>query len=399
MHQRPVTLIFPLLLVFYEIATYLSNDMYLPALPAMMKDLGLTAQHAQFTLTTWFIGSASMPMLVGALADRWGRKPILLAGGVIYILSTVICAMTTSVSVLLFARFIQGGMVPFMMVPGYAVIHESYEQKDAVRLLALMGSISVLAPALGPLLGSIVLYFLNWEWIFWLIALWALIAILLLSKWMPETLPAEKREPIHLSLLFKKYGQLCTNKRFMLLMCVLGFIFAGFIAWITAGPLLIIDSFHYSAVTFGLIQAGVFAVYIFANRWVKHLLEKIGMGSLILAGLFVTLSGGVFMLLFALIFPFSLYAFIMSMMIYSFGSGLCFAPLNRLVIEASEVTMGVRVSFFTVMLTSFAALGSGMASLFFDGSLLSLALLISTVIVLAGFFRWLTRSKTAMSMT
>src|SRR5579883_2704724 len=73
--------IFPLLLVLYEISTYLSNDMYLPALPQMMADLGLSAKEAQLTLTTWFLGEASMPLIMGIISDRLGRRPVLLMGG------------------------------------------------------------------------------------------------------------------------------------------------------------------------------------------------------------------------------------------------------------------------------------------------------------------------------
>ena len=397
MTHRNAPLIFPFLLVFYEIATYLSNDMYLPGLPEMMQDLGLTIHGAQLTLTTWFLGSASMPLIMGAISDRFGRRPVLLLGGVIYILTTIICAITNNTDILLVARFIEGGMIASMMVPGYACIHEIYEKREAIRLLATMGSISVLAPALGPLLGSIVLYFSNWRGIFWVIVLWAAIAILLLYKWMPETLPPEKRQSLHLMQLAKSYFRILRNKQFMLLMTVLGFIFAGFITWITAGPLLIIETFHQSALVFGIVQAIVFAAYIFGNRWVKYLLDRLGIYRLIKTGLMITLLGGLSLFIFTFYFPNSLVAFLIGMIIYSFGSALCFSPLNRSVIEASDEAMGVRVAFFTVLLTSFAALGSGMSSWFFDGSIRSLAYMISLAIVIACFFMWLA-SKTSMEL-
>src|SRR5262245_26554719 len=116
--------LFPLLLVLYEISMYLSNDMYLPALPDMMKELDLSIQQAQLTLTTWFVRTASLPLVMGVVSDRYGRRSVLLCGGVIYILMSIVCAMTTNVHTLLIARFIQGATVPSMMVAGYACIHE-----------------------------------------------------------------------------------------------------------------------------------------------------------------------------------------------------------------------------------------------------------------------------------
>lgn len=383
MIKQPNLLLFPLLLVFYEIATYLSNDMYLPALPQMMSELRLTTEQAQYTLTTWFLGQASMPLFMGFASDRYGRKPVLLLGGIIYVLATILCAVAVDVHTLLLGRFIEGCMVASMLVSGYACIHELYEKKEAIKILALMGSISVLAPAFGPLFGGFVLYFTNWRGIFWVITGWAIIAVILLAKIMPETHPKEKRQPLPLSMLFSQYFSVLTNVKFMLLMSVLGLIFAGWIVWIAAGSLLIIENFHYSAIAFGWIQAVIFAVYIFGNQMVKYLLDWLGVNRLIYLGLIITLSGGLLLLVMALVFPYSLYPFLGAMMIYSLGSAFCFSPLNRMIIETSDEPMGIRVALFTVFLTSFAALGSALSGLFFDGSLASLGYLIFATIVIA----------------
>lgn len=371
------TNLIPLMLVFYEIATYLSNDMYLPALPQMMQDLNLTLSQAQLTLTFWFLGSASTPLVMGIISDRYGRRPVLLWGGVIYIIATLVCALTHNVYLFLGARVIEGGMIASALVAGYACVHELYEQKEAIRVLAFMGSVVIIAPALGPLFGSMVLYFVSWRGIFWLIALWTFVALLFLYKWMPETLPIEKRHPINVPQILGQYKRVLTNKKFMFYMCVLGFNFCGFIAWITAGPLLVIINFQYSALIFGLIQAGVFAGFILGNRMVKYLIEMISIVMLIQLGVWITLCGGLSQFFFAYLFPEYLSLFIISMTLYSFGSALCFASLNRTIIEASDEPMGIRVALFSVFLTSFAVLGSAIASFFFVGSIISLASIIT----------------------
>lgn len=375
--------LFPFFLVFYEIGTYLSNDMYLPALPNMMQDLSLNSAQAQFTLTMWFIGQAILPLLIGVMSDRLGRRPILLGGGIIYILATILCAVSHDVNTLLLGRLIEGSMVATMLVPGYAAIHELYEQNEAIKILALMSSISVLAPALGPLFGSVVLLISSWRGIFWVIALWCLIAIFYLWKLMPETQPKEKREPIQLPRLVKSYFSVVTNSSFMLLMFVTGFIFAGWIAWISAGALLIIEKFHYSALAFGIIQAVLFAVYILGNHLVKYLVDKLGAIRLIRLGLMITLAGGILVLITSIIFPNTLYPFLAAMLLYSLGSSLCFSPLNRLIIESSNEPMGIRVATFTVFFSGFAAFGSAMAGLFFIGSIASLAYLIAGAIIIS----------------
>jgi DHA1 family multidrug/chloramphenicol efflux transport protein-like MFS transporter len=371
LHNKNI--LFPILLVLYEIATYLSNDMYLPALPDMMKELDLSTKQAQWTLTSWFMGAASLPLLMGVISDRFGRRPILLWGGMLYIIATVICALAHDPYTLLIVRFIEGAAIPSMMVAGYACIHELYEQKEAVKILALMGSITVLAPAVGPLLGSFILYFASWRGIFWFIAIWSTISILLLAKWMPETHPIEKRQPIHWGSLLKQYFNVITNKRFMLLMFVQGFIFAGFIAWISAGPLLVIETFDYSPLIFGVIQLLIFSAYIASNHCVKHLVEAIGISRLIQLGLGIALAGGFFIFLFAYYLPSHLFLFLIPMTLYSIGSALCFAPLNLSIIDSSDEPMGTRMALFTAMWQGFAGLGSLVASVFFNGTIASIA--------------------------
>ncbi|MBV9575444.1 MAG: multidrug effflux MFS transporter [Gammaproteobacteria bacterium] len=393
MSQKKPSLLFPLLLVLYEIATYLSNDMYLPALPQLMRELNLTQQQAQLTLTTWFAGQASLPLIMGVISDRYGRKPVLLISGIIYIIATVICALTTHFYVLMIARAVEGGMVAAMLVCGYACIHELYEQKDAIRILAMMGSIVVLAPALGPLAGSIVLYFTNWRGIFWLIAFLAFLSIALLAKFMPETHPLEKRSPLHWAMLFKRYGRIISHTTFMQLMMVLGFIFGGWITWITAGPLLIIENFHHTPLSFGLIQAAIFSVYILGNRCIKYLLTAMEVNMIIRLGLIISLIGGLLALVLSLIFPAQLSPFLGGMAVYSFGSALCFAPLNRLIIESSTESMGAKVAMFTVFLTLFAVLGSISSSIFFNGSVISLACLISSAILISSLLKMIPTFK------
>lgn len=383
MRSTVLPLLYPLLVVIYEVMVYLSNDMYLPALPVMMKDLTLTQQQVQLTLTAWFLGSAIMPFLAGAFSDRFGRRAVLLWGGVIYVASNVLAATTSQIHILLLVRAIQGAMVATMLVPGYAVIHELYEQKDAIRILAIMGSIAVLAPAFGPLLGGVVLYFSSWRAIFWVIALGALLCILLLMKWMPETYPVTKRQPIELVALTKQYWRLLINKQFMVLMIVLSCIFAGFLAWITAGPLLVIVSYQKTAMIFGLIQAVIFIAYILGCHLVKYFLLWFPVRKIIWLGLIVAAVGGIIIFSLAYFYPHALLFFVLAMMIYAFGSAICFSPLNRLIIDASSEPMGVRMAFFIVCLQGSAVLGSGIASIVFDGSIMSLAAIVAFASIIA----------------
>lgn len=381
--------IFPFLLVFYEIGAYLSNDMYLPALPTIMTEMGITQHEAQLTLTLWFLGSASMQLIVGPLADRFGRRPIVMISGVIYIITNCICASTTDLTMLLIARFIQGVSVSAVIVAGYASIHELYDQTRAIRLLATMNSITILAPAFGPLVGSFLLKFMDWRWLFWIIAVWAVIATLCLAKWMPESLAREKRHPIQLKTISKSYFAIFTNWRFTMLMLSFGFTFCGFIAWLTAGPFIVVDEFHKTALEFGIFQTIVFAFYMSANHGVKKLMRLISIPKLIYLGLLITLLGGIISIVLTKLFPDFLLGLIIGMSIFSLGSGFSFAPLNRIGIEASKEPMGMRMAVASTYMTVFGVFGSILGSVFYTGSMVSLAYVLVLVSILAPIFKLL----------
>lgn len=380
-------LIFPLLLVLYEICAYLSNDMYLPALPNIMADLQTTEEKAQLTLTYWFLGSASMQLVLGPVSDRYGRRPVLLISGFIYILTNIICALTTDISVLLFIRFTQGIMTSAVVVAGYASIHELYDQTNAIRILALMGSIIIIAPAFGPLIGSIILQFVNWRWIFWIIAILSSMVLLCLIKWMPESHPRENRQPTNLRSLIKSYYSIISNWKFSSLSLAFGFTFCGFIAWLTAGPFIVVNEFKHSVVTFGVLQTIVFACYITSNNLVKKYMEKYGINKLIHIGLFITLLGGVIAAIMSVTFPNFLTGLIIGMAIFSFGSGFCFAPLSRLAIEASPEPMGMRMAVFSTFMTGAGVIGSLLGSVFYNGTISSLGYVLASVSLMAVIFK------------
>ena len=357
--------------------------MYLPALPNIMTDLNVSHEEAQTTLTFWFLGSASMQLIMGPLSDRYGRRPILLISGFIYILTNVMCAITTDINILLAVRFIQGVTVSAVIVAGYASIHELYDQSHAIRILAVMGSITIIAPAFGPLIGGAILNYVNWRWIFWIIAIMATISIASLTKWMPESLPPKDRHPINLKFLGKNYFAILSNWRFTGVSLTFCFSFCGFIAWLTAGPFIIVDEFNLSVLMFGIYQAIIFSCYVFTNFLINKLIDKYPVNHFILVGLVITLSGGVYAAISAVLFPNYLLGLIIGMMIFSFGSGLTFAPLNRLTIESSPEPMGIRMAMMSTYMTVFGVVGSILGSVFYNGTLASLGFVLASVSSLA----------------
>lgn len=290
------------------------------------------------------------------------------------------CALAPSYHVLLIARFIQGSGVCFIAVPGYASIHETFSHREAIKYLAIMGSITVLAPALGPLLGSVVLTKLSWRWIFGFIFLWAMLAVSLLILFMPETLPVGKRHSLNLSLILQNYRKILANYRFMALVTVFGLLFCGFITWIAAGPFIVIDHFKYTPLMFGVFQTLIFSCYIVANNLVRRLIRRTAGKKLIELGLGICFAVGILSVPLAFKFPNFLYGIILVYMIYGLGSGFAFAPLNRMTVESSDAPMGSKMAIFSTFMSGFATLASILVGVFYNGTLMSLALILAIVI-------------------
>jgi Bcr/CflA subfamily drug resistance transporter len=383
-------ILFPLLLVFYEMATYLTNDAYLPALPAMVNDLAISQHLAQLTLTTWFAGSASMQLILGPVSDRYGRRPVLFIGGIIFVLSTIVCAATSNIGVLLFFRFFQGATVTSMIVAGYTTIHELFDHAKAIATLAWMFSITVLAPAFGPLFGAVILHFASWRWIFWLLALWGGVVLLFLFFKMPETNIRGKDSVMNLKQILKQYKNILLNLNYMRASLSFCFLFGALIAWIAAGPFLIITTFHRSTFEFGLLQVLVFGSYIAGTRFVKPMLKKYSTAFLIRVSLSIAVTGGALSLL-TLYYSQSLSVIIIALMLIAGGTGFASPLLNRTAMESSQEPMGSRMAMYSTLMGLFCIVGSGLISAFYDGTLVAFAAILFVFTLIAFLLKGLNR--------
>lgn len=389
--------LFPVLLVAYEICCYLSNDMYLPALPEMADALQLTHHTAQLTLTSWFLGATSIQLLLGPISDRYGRRPILLLGGLVYIATNIICATTTNIHYLLITRFIQGSCVCSVVVAGYAAIHELYEQREAVQILALMGSIVVLAPAFGPLGGSVILQFASWRAIFWFIGILSAILILSLYVFMPETRPRHTSQPLSLSKLASDYYAIMTNKGFAYNTFAFCFLFIGTIGWIAMGSFLSIDAFSYSPMAFALFQVIIFSGFILGSHMVKYGIVWWGISKMIVVGLSIGLCGALASMITSWMLPHHFFLFILTLTVFTSGTALAFGALSRIAIEACQEPMGARMAIFSTMMSGAATVSSMISGALYNGTTLTLAMIIMASCVLACCMRASAHERTSVS--
>jgi Bcr/CflA subfamily drug resistance transporter len=385
------SILFPAALVFYEIVTYLSNDMYLPSLPQISRDMQISQDLAEYTLLFWFLGSASMQLFMGPLSDRYGRKIVLMSGGIFYIIASFTCAVTPNIYLFLIARFIQGSSVCSMVVAGYAAIHESYDTTQAIKIIAMMGSVSILAPAFGPLLGAVILTFLDWRAIFYVLGISSLIAMLFLGKVMPETNPV--RVPIHFKDILTDFVSIAKRKQFLHYMLPYCLLFLSFICWIVESPFVIIEAHHKTPMEYGYIQLAVFGAFIAGAQIVHLCAEKVSPNRLINIGMSIALAAVLLLVIVSSFNNEAYYSLIVLLMVFSMGAAIAFGPLNRCAIDACIEPMGRRMSIFSTYMNSFGVAGTVLVTLFNDKTMANLSLMIAGGVIFAFITFHLTKGK------
>jgi Bcr/CflA subfamily drug resistance transporter len=373
---------FPIFLILYEFCTNMSNDMYLPALPQIAEDFSAAINLAQLTLTAWLAGDGAVQLFVGPLSDRFGRRPILFGGGFLFLLSTLGCSLAPSIEILIAARFIQGIGVCTMMVAGYASIHDLYEDKQAIHILAWMGSAAVIAPAIGPIFGSLILTLAGWRTIFYLLFFLAAFALIFLWFIMPESTLSYSKRALNIKNLIHSYRRILLNRTFMAAGLSFSLMYSSLFGWITVSPFLLMTFLHVTPLQFGWLQLSIFGAYIVGAQMVKPLLEKIGQEKLILFGLSLASLSGVLLICLSIFYTNKIFSFVLPMVGIALGFGFASAPLNRTTLTATTERKGAAIAIFYMTMTGLGILISLLLSLP-NKNAISIAGVIATSVFLA----------------
>jgi len=266
-----------LLAVLGSLAAYgpMSIDMYLPGLPSLTAEFATGAAEVQLTLSTFLLGFAVAHLAHGPLSDRFGRRPVLVGGIVIYVVASLGCALASDITALTMLRFVQavGGAVGPVL--SRAIVRDLFERTEAARMLALMMLAMGAAPLLAPSVGGLILIWLGWRAIFVALALFGLITLLLVIFALPETLPAERRTHHDARRMAGDYLTLVKSPRYLGYALSGVLVFAGMFAYISGSPFVFIQVFgvppEYYGLIFGLNVIGLMSGGYLGSRLVRRL--------------------------------------------------------------------------------------------------------------------------------
>ena len=213
-----------------------SIDTYLPAFAGIAAAIGATPVEMQQTLSSYLLGFAVMNLLHGALADSFGRRPVVLCGLAVFTLASAGCALAGTTGELVAFRALQGVSAGAGVVVSRAIIRDLFAPADAQRVMSQVTIFFGLAPAIAPLVGGFLFVHVGWRAVFWFLA--AVGAALWFVNWrrLPETLHASAAQPFDLRSLFAAYWRMVRSARVMALVLASGVPFNGMFLYVLAAP-------------------------------------------------------------------------------------------------------------------------------------------------------------------
>ena len=273
----------------------LATDMYLPALPTVQVDFGITASLAQMTLTMTMIGMALGQIFAGPISDRYGRKWPLTAGMVVFTLSTVGCVWAQDIMVFLFFRFISGFAGASGIVIAKAIARDVCQGPELTKFFAMLMMVNGLAPIIAPVIGGQILLYTSWRGVFVVlvaVGLFQLIATLIYK----ETLPQDQRLA-GLRESFAKFPMLLQNRYFLGHCLVQCFVFGAFFSYLAGSSFVFQNIFQVSPQMFSLIFGGIGAGLLLSGVLPARLAGRVADVKMLHISLLVPLIGSVLLLL------------------------------------------------------------------------------------------------------
>ena len=340
-----------LLLALLSAFPPLSTDMYLPAIPLLVKIWQQPLALVNLTLVGFFISYCIFLLFYGPLSDRYGRRPLLLAGIGMFILASGLCAIADNVISMIIFRVLQAAGAASASTLALAISKDIYDGNERERILAYIGVIMALAPMLAPVFGGWILTWFSWRWVF--VTQAAIAAIALAGVWrMPETLAAPSSRNAFQTVGI--YLTLLRNRRYMGYALMLSFIVLPHFAFIGGSADIYITRLGLSEQVFGYLFALNAAAIMAGSFTCSRMLGRVGSRVVMTAGFSGILLAGLLMQARWIPDPWGL---TLPMAVISFCFGLSRPPSNNLVLEQVDRHAGAASSllvFIYFMLGAFS---------------------------------------------
>ena len=355
-----------------------SMQILLPAIPVIRDSFAVSNEVAQLTLSLSMLAIALGTLVYGPMSDKYGRKPVMLAGLIVTLFGSVLCYFSHSIEMLILSRFVQafGGAVGLVLAR--AIVRDVYGAQEAARVIATLVMVMVVAPMLSPALGGELMLLFGWESVFVVIAIMTFVMALFLSSKLPETLI----EPVPfqgVGSMLTNYLRLFRSRVFCGYAFCVTFVSVVFFSFISAAPEIMVSVLHRPPNEYGyyfiMVPAG-FMAGNYVARYFGHsysINQLIGLGASIAAvGIVLTIV----LQLAGLKQPIALFA---PVALAIFGNGITLPNAQAAAINEFPKFAGSASGLTGFLQMAFSAVAAQLVAVIYNGTVYPLLVLMLTL--------------------
>ncbi len=295
------------------------HDIFIPSIPNIAEGLNTATNQVSISISAIFLGNAIGTLFHGPLADRFGRKIIILWVLGIYAITALVAAFSPNVETLIMFRFFQGLALSGGRVLSATVARDLFEKEKLGKVMSDIMFITAISAVIAPLIGGYTAKYLPWQSSLLFMAIFAGLVFLLFLTVFKEPSKSERKKNLKLRVLLRDLITITSNRSFLLYSLTGGLMLAGLVVFLSISANIIIGSYGFDPNIYGFMFASVSLVFLFGTFVGGRLVTKLGLNRMIKWGVLFGVLGGGLMLLLALLELRTPYAIILPMWVFIFG--------------------------------------------------------------------------------
>ena len=320
-----------------------SIDAYLPSFPDIELEFGVSRAVLSQSLAVYLMAFAISTLFWGPLADRYGRRLVILFSMALYTLGSVGCALADSAETFMLLRVIQGLAASGGFIAGRAMIRDAHDAETAHRAMSQVMMLFALAPAIAPVLGGWLHDQFGWRSVFWFLSIFGSL-LLLMGFLVKETLHNEQRRSIHPATVMRVYFGAILHKRFPALVLCLSLSFGGLFLYIAGAPTVIYDFLGLGSDDFGWLFIPIVAGLILGSSISARLAHRWPAQRTISIGLLIMMAATALNLITVNLFPAGIITLVGPLVLYVTGLAVMMPAITVLALDCLPTHRGTAAS-------------------------------------------------------
>ena len=315
--QAPIAVLFTMIF-----AGQVASTIFLPGLPSIAVELNISRSIVQIMVPVYLAAFASTQLIIGPLSDKFGRKPIVMLGILLFTIASYLCANANDIQTLLLCRVVQATGACSTLVISRAIIRDTSEGLAAAKAMSYVAIAMAIGPIMAPFIGGFLTSWFSWRATFLFTSIIGFVVLILTFINLKETLPKELRKPPKIQTLFSNYITLLKNKEFTSYSLITAFASGAMQAYVVASPIIFIVIMGVSPEVFGFYVMVMPSLFVAATFLSRKLMDYITVDKIIIIGGIFSCSGGVLQLFFGIIEVQTPLPVLIAFAISNFGTGL-----------------------------------------------------------------------------